>query len=47
MTEKEMIEEMAKVIDNVQKGGCGASCGYSFTKREAKKKWNRRVDDGK
>ena len=41
-----VIEKQYTVVCNAQKGGCGASCGYSYTKRDAKKKWNRRVNNG-
>lgn len=45
--DEDTLVEQYNIVCNAQKGGCGASCGYAFTKKEAEKKWNRRVDDGR
>lgn len=41
---------LVKIVCNVNKGGCGASTGYSWEKEDAVRKWNGRLhegDDGK
>jgi Lar family restriction alleviation protein len=43
-TKPSKIEEFA-VVCMATKGGCGASSGYSFVKKEAVKKWNKRKED--
>lgn len=32
------------VVCDFNKGGCGASCGYAPTKKEAEEKWNKRAE---
>ena len=34
------------VCDASGEGGCGASCGWQDTLKEAKEAWNRRADNG-
>ena len=37
---------MVAVVCSVNKGGCGASSGYSTTLKNAAKRWNRRYNAG-
>ena len=34
-----------KIVCNAQKGGCGASTGYSWSEEDAVERWNRRVGE--
>ena len=39
------IRQYQVVCDASHDGGCGASCGWKDTIKDAKEAWNRRADD--